>query len=377
MSQPIKSLDRLYSLDILRGLASLCVVFWHWQHFFIGTALKSTFKITDQPLFNIFFLFYNSGDLAVDLFFSLSGFIFFWLYPQRIYQDIVSAKDFFLLRFSRLYPLHFLTLIIVALGQLCSSKILGSTFVYKENDMFHFILNLFFASSVGLEQGYSFNAPIWSVSVECCLYSIFFILCKFLKPNIFIVSILSLIGFPIMYQVYNPIGRGICSFFLGGFIYYLYIYILKSNKRKIVLNLFILLSAFLWLTTIYWSFNNWSLNLLIGVPLGSKYAILVLFPITILTLAIFETEYGIPTKKMAFVGDISYSLYLWHFPLQLLFALTASLIGVDLVIFKSPTILFGFFCSLIIISLMSYHYIEVPLQRYLRSHLIISSRHKI
>ena len=197
MSESIKCPDRLYSLDILRGFASLSVVFWHWQHFFIGTTLKSTFKAEDQPLFNVFFLLYNSGDLAVDLFFSLSGFIFFWLYPQRIYHNIVSARDFFILRFSRLYPLHLITLIVVAVGQLNFNRIMGSNFIYKENDIFHFILNLFFMSSVGLERGNSFNALIWSVSVECCLYAIFFVLCKFIKLNNFMVGLISLLGFPL------------------------------------------------------------------------------------------------------------------------------------------------------------------------------------
>ena len=371
MSESVKCPDRLYSLDILRGFASLSVVFWHWQHFFIGTTLKSTFKVEDQPLFNMFFLFYNSGNLAVDLFFSLSGFIFFWLYPQRIYHGIVSAKDFFILRFSRLYPLHFITLIIVALGQLNFNKIVGSAFIYKENDIFHFILNLFFMSSVGLERGYSFNAPIWSVSVECFLYAMFFVLCKFTKPNILIVGLMSSLGFSLIYQRYIPVGQGVGSFFVGGFIYYLYIHILRSNKIKIMLNSLLLLSFLLWISTIYWSFKNWSLSSLIGVPLGSKYPILILFPITILTLAVTETQRGIFTKKMGFIGDISYSLYLWHFPLQLLFLTITSLIGVDVIIFKSSTMLLGFFCLLTIISLVSYYYIEIPLQRWLRSHLMI------
>ncbi len=371
MSESVKCPDRLYSLDILRGFASLSIVFWHWQHFFIGTTLKSTFKVEDQPLFNIFFLFYNSGDLAVNLFFSLSGFIFFWLYPQRIYHNIVSAKDFFILRFSRLYPLHLITLIVVALGQLNFSKIIGYAFIYKENDIFHFILNLFLMSSVGLERGYSFNAPIWSVSVECCLYAMFFVLCKFIKPNSLMVGLISLLGFSIIYQRYIPIGRGVGSFFMGGFIYYLHIYILKSNSRKIIVNLLLLLSFLLWISTIYWSFKNWSLSSLIGIPLGSKYPILILFPITILTLATAETQCGIFTKEMGFIGDVSYSLYLWHFPLQLLFLTTTSLIGVDVVTFKSSTMLLGFFCLLITISLISYYYIEIPLQRWLRSYLML------
>ena len=30
----VSRLERVYSLDALRGLAALSLVFWHWQHFF-------------------------------------------------------------------------------------------------------------------------------------------------------------------------------------------------------------------------------------------------------------------------------------------------------------------------------------------------------
>jgi peptidoglycan/LPS O-acetylase OafA/YrhL len=160
--------DRLYSLDALRGIAALSVVFWHWQHFYMGAS--TPLIVESQPLFSWFAPLYRNGDLAVDFFFLLSGFIFFWLYQSKIFKGEVSARDFFILRFSRLYPLHFLTLIIVAVQQFYYWKITSTSFIYAENNVFHFILNLFLASSIKLEKGFSFNAPIWSVSVEVFVY---------------------------------------------------------------------------------------------------------------------------------------------------------------------------------------------------------------
>ena len=40
------------------------------------------------------------------------------------------------------------------------------------------MLNLFFASSWGLERGPSFNGPIWSVSVEVAIYAVFWVTLK-------------------------------------------------------------------------------------------------------------------------------------------------------------------------------------------------------
>ena len=104
----------LYSLDVARGIAALSVVLWHWSHFRDGGGLGVENASNEGPLYGLFFLFYERGALAVDFFFSLSGFVFFWLYRDRLLRGEVGGWDFFLLRFSRLYPLHLLTLLVTA-----------------------------------------------------------------------------------------------------------------------------------------------------------------------------------------------------------------------------------------------------------------------
>jgi peptidoglycan/LPS O-acetylase OafA/YrhL len=120
---------RFYSLDVLRGVAALCVVFWHWQHFFyVGAELAPSFLASKQPLFGSLSLLYGYGWLAVDLFFSLSGFIFYWLYSIQVSSRAMRERDFLVLRFSRLYPLHLLTLLWVAILQFVFSRMTGSFF---------------------------------------------------------------------------------------------------------------------------------------------------------------------------------------------------------------------------------------------------------
>ena len=67
----------LYSLDVARGIAALSVVLWHWSHFSDGGGSGVENASNEGPLYGLFFLFYERGALAVDFFFSLSGFVFF------------------------------------------------------------------------------------------------------------------------------------------------------------------------------------------------------------------------------------------------------------------------------------------------------------
>jgi len=134
---------RLYALDVSRGFAAMSVILWHWQHFyFSGVTINPDFDRSSQPFYFLLKIFYEKGAAGVYYFFLLSGFIFFWLYKDSIKNRIVSFKLFWIQRFSRLYPLHFVTLLLVALLQAIYSSQQGDYFIYPFNDAYHFILNL-------------------------------------------------------------------------------------------------------------------------------------------------------------------------------------------------------------------------------------------
>lgn len=152
----------IHSIDTLRGLASLIVVIWHFQ-FYFGY----------KPLEFLFYPFYTNRQFAVDIFFVISGFVI-----AHVYGDKLSGRhglaDFLVRRIARLYPLHLVTLLAtVLLFALYRQETGEFGFIYMENSAKQFFLNLGLLHYFGLREGYSFNAPSWSISVELIVNVIF------------------------------------------------------------------------------------------------------------------------------------------------------------------------------------------------------------
>lgn len=347
---------RFYLLDALRGLAALSIVLWHWQNFFPPEG----FRAERQPLYPLLVLFYSNGLRAVDLFFCLSGFIFFWLYAERISSSRISAREFFILRFSRLYPLHLATLVFVAVAQFIYWNARGAFFIYPENDAYHFLLNAALASSIGLERSLSFNGPAWSISVEAFLYLLFFVSCRVAMPRWPFCFVAILAGLALD-QVYPPIGHGLISFFAGGGIYLAY---RRISERRLPLAIpCVALAVLAWGLTLA---QTWFGLFESSATIRSLWTVFLLFPLTVLALALAETRRGTLGRRLSFLGDISYSSYLIQFPLQLVFVGAAALIGVSSEHFYSPAMMALFFLILIALSLASSRYFERPVQQWIR-----------
>jgi peptidoglycan/LPS O-acetylase OafA/YrhL len=363
-------ITRFYSLDILRGLAAVSVVLHHWNVFYRGIGQQNT--IENLPFFGWISVFYTRGNLAVDLFFCLSGFVFYCIYSKNVANGVVSASKFAWLRLSRLYPLHFLTLVIVALCQGAFFKLYGHYFCVSTNDINYFALNLFFLQSWGFESSTSFNVVTWSLSVEIFAYILFFLLCRIFQAKVIVMLVVVFCGFLLEHR-YEPLGRGLVSFFMGGIAFLLY---QKISSGPCVFNI----GRWLSVTMI----SAWSITLIEGSPgvtifpflessehifsehLIAMWAVVWLFPLTVLSLALLEPRYAHIFRRFVLLGDLSYSIYLWHFSMQLAFYVAATHYSQGNDIFYSPWFMAAFFAVLMPLSWVSYHYFELPMQRVLR-----------
>ncbi|MBN3469715.1 acyltransferase [Pseudomonas savastanoi pv. phaseolicola] len=353
MSEQIGRSERIYTLDVLRGIAALSVVFWHWQHFFYVGDQPALFNVARQPFFEHLTILYKYGALAVELFFCISGFVFFSLFFNEIASRKINASRFFINRFSRLYPLHIISFAAVALLQFVYFQHNAVYFIYQYNDFYHAFLNVLMIPAWGMERGWSFNGPVWSVSVEIFLYGLFFIVCLMGKARYLLVPLLIFISW-FTYPEYHKLSAGVFSFFSGGLAYLIFARLSRLVGREVscIMALITMLAGW----SIVWLSPGLNIYLLMGVA----------FPASVMFIA--SLSYLQPTlmRRFGAIGDVSYSSYLLHFPLQILFAMAFDALGYSREIFYNAWMLLLFMAVLIPLSFASHRFFEAPVQQWLR-----------
>lgn len=68
-------------------------------------------------------------------------------------------------------------------------------------------------------------------------------------------------------------------------------------------------------------------------------------------------------QSLRWIGDATYSIYLWHFPVQVLSLTFLNYYGVDRTIFTTPAALIVWILGMLLIAHLSFRFIEKPLQR--------------
>jgi len=350
------SSKRVLPLDSLRGLAALGVtLFWHYGHF--GP---------DRPFDGAVAVWlYRYGLILVDFFFVLSGFVLSHVYLDKVRQRGVRPFEFFVFRFSRLYPLHFATLVFVAAVQLLrASRGLGF-FVYEANDFFHFLLNLAFIQFGIVKTAYSFNGPAWSLSIEELSYLAFFVAVFFFSARYLIAfAVLLAVGIAIDVSSLSThffnlgVARGLIGFFSGCLAYQLH---QAARRRK--LGRFLAAGALL-VTSGFAFYASKVGYLLMPHPVIAHS--LVLFPAIVLaTLNSPWLTRILSVRPLVYCGEISYSIYMIHFPVQLVLVTLDESFELSLPRGSVP-FFFGYAAITLVLASASYQFFERPVQAALR-----------
>jgi peptidoglycan/LPS O-acetylase OafA/YrhL len=151
ITPPRLSGDRFYVLDGMRGLVAICVVAYH------GLGAFDASKALGH------------ANLAVDFFFMLSAFVIAQAYTNKAYAGM-TIRNFLLVRWIRLFPLHLMGLMMGLLVFLLKTR-MGGTSGHWEATFEVFSLALFFLPSnidlaPGWTAGFPLNVPAWSLFFE-------------------------------------------------------------------------------------------------------------------------------------------------------------------------------------------------------------------
>jgi len=150
---------QLDALTGLRGLAAWYVVLFH---------VRVTLKGTVGP---ITYAFLSHGYLAVDLFFILSGFVLWHSCAENpAYRGAGGMMRFWLRRIARIWPLHMVLLgAFVALVSLLALTGRDTSF-YRWGEL---PLHVLLLQNWGMTIGLMWNEPAWSISCEWAAYLLF------------------------------------------------------------------------------------------------------------------------------------------------------------------------------------------------------------
>lgn len=352
------SRGKLNQLTSIRGIAAWWVVLFHSQMLFDDSLPPALANVIAH------------GYLAVDLFFILSGFVIYLNYNSKVASGFpASAIAFYLNRFARIYPVHLLMLgsyllLAGAFVYFSKSGVTPDSYSAKSFVESVFLIHAWFGT------GMSWNVPSWSISAEWFVYLLFplitLILRKHLKTMLSHIAISAFI-LALIYCTYsamdvNSLGTDILSmalirvcfeFLLGtiiGSAYVSHLAFLKQYKKWILI-------AFAVISIIYVNFDI------------KDY---VLFPAAFFFLIIYmcvedsilQTVFS--NRVLVYLGEISYSTYMVHYLVYDLFkAVWVS---------ESSNVNQGYlalsFLAVLLMSMLTYHFVEMPSQKYLRGRLV-------
>ena len=337
----------------------MMVLVWHYHHFAMvgdGSAMLGPHK----PLETLVYPFYHFGLYGVQIFWAISGFIFYWKYADALAERRVEPKRFFWLRFSRLYPLHFVTLLLVAALQPLYVSFAGQPYVYSDNGVTSFILQLFLADQWAGSHAMSFNGPIWSVSAEVFVYVAFFMLVRAFGKSPWLIAGAVAAGITSLWSgAISPALVCGAYFFAGGAAAQL----LGSKRvreqpkqaRAIALGLIaacVAAAPFLDL----------------GGQDGDPLATWLMASTPPLLFLAAQDWRGLERWQAPIqaAGNLTYSTYLIHFPLQLIVAIVAVAGGIALPVGEAWFLL-AYLAAVIVIGRIVFLRFEAPMQTMIRA----------
>ncbi len=317
ISSDIKPKKHYEILDGLRGVAAILVVAFHIFEAFAGG--------------NRFIQIINHGYLAVDFFFLLSGFVVAYAYDDR--WEKMTQWEFYKRRLIRLQPMVILGMIIGAIFYYFqASDILFPMIAGME--VWKVILTMVIGFTLlpippsmeirGWGEMHPLNGPAWSLFFEYIANILYAVIFRKFSNKVLSVFVLIFAGLLINYTVFGPKGDVIGGWSLNwqqmnvGFTRLLYpffagVLLCRLGKLIHIKNAFWICAVLITIVLSLPRFGGEN-NLWIN-GIYESICIIFIFPVIVAIGAGGEIKNEFSLKICKLLGDISYPIYITHYPL--------------------------------------------------------------
>ncbi len=276
----------------------------------IGLALIVVFAhlaaLTQLPNFKIFELIFDSN-FAVKGFFAISGFL-----VTKSYLTSRNMIEYAEKRFRRIYPAYITAVFFCFLIGLYATELNIFDFIKAPQTLKYLLSNATFLNFLqpSLPSVFdnnpvqSLNGSLWTIKVEVMLY-----LC--IPPTIY------------LFKRFGSAKITILLFVLSVSWVYYFIKLFDGNKGEEIARQFpgqisfFVLGAFLAVNEKIIMKLRWILlaSVIILVTTNNPYAKLIIYPVLYSSIVIFLSTSAFRSLNFGKYGDISYGIYLYHFPI--------------------------------------------------------------
>ena len=361
-------------LDGLRGVAALLVVLFH------------VFEVHSHGDHSKQII--NHGYLAVDFFFLLSGYVISYAYDDR--WGKMTLKDFFKRRIIRLHPMIIIGSIIGAiLFYFQNSQGLGWGSIH-EVPVWKMLLVMLIGFTLipvgkgldirGWSEMHPLNGPAWSLFYEYIANIVYALVLRRLSKIILAILVLVAAGVTIHYALTNTNGDIIGGWSVDstqlriGFTRLAFPFLagmLLAKTAKLYYTKHAFLSASLLLVVLFsiprlgGSENLWMNGLY------ECFCLIIMFPLIVWLGAGGKVNGKKASKICKFLGDISYPIYITHFPI--VYVYMAWVTNNNLSLEQSWHI--GLLCAIIaiIVAYISMRFYDIPVREWLRKRFLSKS----
>lgn len=345
MTNPLK----LQSIQAARGIAALAVVAYH-----LSITLAEPRYLNDA----VFSRFTHRGNLGVDFFFVLSGFIIMHAHGGDVGKGLDRWKHYIRARFTRMFPIYWLytagicALLIVGLGTSAKAPV-------------GLIQWLSTFSLVRLENFGTPIAPAWTLFHEVAFYAVFSVLIINRRAGLFLFSLW--VALILGHFQYAPAANR--TPFSTYFSAYNLDFLLGMLAQFVVRKRFKLspIACLLGVALFGLLYATESGGLFVPLGYASSFALIIV------GLASAETVrggYSLPLG--ALVGNASYTIYLTHQAFEGVFAKVLSHVSIP-----HAVIFITVFLLSVAAGVLSYLLVEKPLMGFLKQTLMRRTRRTV